>query len=389
MGCQRRCSFYKGREIRTGCHEAETTRTVPQSIGYNGTDVPILLEAQLTLDLQSPLELDHLRKSIHNLSLFYTHHFTLVFPPLNAPLLLYKHIRNLSLPSMARSDDTVKPAANETAVALHSQTLRISQLLSLTFDFPLPGSRQQTCSLPEVQLLCLLIIAVKLYHPFDSSIRHVRSLADPAALTIDWDSWVDGQSSRKMHATGGTHLERGSEIHVTENDVMNMAGEQLDEYMDWYERTFVDESRAEEKSRGLPKQLLDMFPTGRIDGSDPTPYSHDRMAVEEEEAIDKKLNTMMSKLRLRDIISDDAEGSMEISEDSTRIGSFYKRFRKVEDLTPHARAFHEAVAQAIGVRMETLILAVGQVERKLVKWKEAKVKAEQMEGDTAMEYTNG
>ena len=389
MGCQRRHSFHKGCEISTGCHEAKTTRTVPQGIGYNGTDAPIVLEAQLTLDLQSPLELDHLRKTIHNLSLFYTHHFKLVFPPLNAPLVLYKQIRNLSLPSMAQSEDTIKPVANGTAVVLHSQTLQISQLLSSTFEFPLPGSRQQTCSLPEIQLVCLLVIAVKLYHPFDSSIRHVRSLADPAALTIDWESWVDDQSSCKMHVTGGTHLERGSEISVTEKDVMNMTGEQLDEYMDWYERTFVDESRAEEKARGLPKQLLDMFPTGRIDGSDPTPYSHDQMAVEEEEAVDKKLNTVMCKLRLRNVISDDLEGSMGISEDSTRIGSFYKRYRKVEDLTPHAKAFHEAVAQAIGIRLETLILAVGQVERRLVKWKDAKVKADKMEGDMAMENTNG
>ena len=192
-----------------------------------------------------------------------------------------------------------------------------------------------------------------------------------------------------MHATGGTHLERGTEISVTEKDVMNMTGEQLDEYMDWYERTLVDESRAEEKSRGLPKQLLDMFPIGRIDGSDPTPYSHDRMAAQEEEAVDKKLNTVMCKLRLRNVISDDPEGSMGTSEDSTRIGSFYKRYRKVEDLTPHAKAFHEAVAQATGIGLETLILAVGQVERRLVKWKDAKVKADEMGDDTAMENTDG
>ena len=126
--------------------------------------------------------------------------------------------------------------------------------------------------------MCLLVIVVKLHHPFDGLIRHVRSLADSAALTIDWETWVDRQSSCKMHAADGTHLERGSEINVTEKDVMNMTGEQLDEYIDWYERTFVDEPRAEEKARALPKQLLDMFPTGRIDGSDPTPYSHDRMA---------------------------------------------------------------------------------------------------------------
>ena len=64
-------------------------------------DVPIVLNARLTYYLQSPLELDHLRKTIHKLSLFCTHHFALVFPPPNVHLLLYKQIRNLSLPSMA------------------------------------------------------------------------------------------------------------------------------------------------------------------------------------------------------------------------------------------------------------------------------------------------
>ena len=59
-----------------------------------------ILRAWLILYLQSPLEPDHLRKTIHNLSLFYTYHFELVFPPLNFSLLLYKQIRNLSLPSM-------------------------------------------------------------------------------------------------------------------------------------------------------------------------------------------------------------------------------------------------------------------------------------------------
>lgn len=236
--------------------------------------------------------------------------------------------------------------------------------------------------------MCLLIIAVKLYHPFDSFARHVRSLADSAALTIDWAAWVDVQSSRNVHAIGDAHLERGREINVTERDVMNMTGEQLDEYMDWYERIFIDESRVEGKARGLPKQLLDMFPTGRTDGSSPTPYIHDQMAAEEQDTIEKRLNVVMGKLRLRNVVCDDSEDSIGIHEDSTRIGSFYKRYRKVEDLTPYAKTFHETAAEAIGVGLETLVLAVGQVERKLMRWREAKVKADKEEDDTVMENTS-
>ena len=233
--------------------------------------------------------------------------------------------------------------------------------------------------------MCLLIIAVKLYHPFDDFTRHVRSLADSAALKIDWPAWVDVQSSHGVHASGEAHLERGSEIKVTEKDVMNMTGENLDEYMDWYERTFVDEARAEGKARGLPQQLLDMFPTGRTDGSSPMPYNYEQVAAEQQETIDKRINLAMGKLRLHNVVSDDSEDSDGVHEDSTGIGSFYKRYRKVEDLTPHAKVFHEAAAEVAGVRLETLMIAVGQVERKLMKWREAKVKAEKKEVDAAME----
>ena len=353
-------------------------------------DIPIVLKAQLTLNLQSPLELDYLRKTIHDLSLFYTHHFELVFPSLNVTLLLYKQIRNLSLPSMPRSLVLCisKPFTKGTAVGIYPKTLQISQLVSSTFAFPLPGSRQQASSLPEIQLMCLLVIAVKLYHPFDDITRHVRSLADSTALAIDWETWVDVHSSHSLHATGETYLRRGSEINVTEKDVLNMTGEQMDEYMDWYEKTFVDESRAEEKARGLPKQLLDMFPTGRSDGSSPTPYDYDQMAAEEQEIINRRLNMAMGKLRLRTVVSDVPENSVGISEDSTQIGSFYKRYRKVEDLTPHAKAFHETAAEMLGIRLETLVLAVVQVERKLVKWRDAKVKADQAENDITMENTS-
>lgn len=260
---------------------------------------------------------------------------------------------------------------------LHPQTLQMSRLLSSTFTFPLPGSRQQISSLPELELMCLLVIAVKLYHPFDDLPRHVRSLADSAASRVDWETWVDARSSHQ--ATGQTHLERGSEINVTEQDVMNMTGEQLDQYMDWAERFLVDEPRAEEKPRALPKQLLDMFPIGRPpDGPSPTPYDYDQEAAEEQEKADKCLKMIMSKLRLRAV-----EGSVGVDENPTPIGSFYKRFRTVEDLPPHAKAFHEAVAEAVGVRLKTLLIAVGQVERKLIKWREAKVKADEQGSDTS------
>ena len=337
---------------------------------------------QLTLS-KSPLEPDHLRKAIHSLSLFYRHHFELVLPPLNTPLLLYKHIRDLAIPGKlyrpSLSQTYIRTAPNRAIVTLHPITHHLANLLSISFAFPSPGSRQRTSSLPELQLISLLVIAIKLYHPFDGLPRHVPTLVDVAALTIDWPSWVQAQNAQNASITDESHLQRGTEINITEVDAMNMTGEQLDEYMDYYERTFIDPDRIEQK---LPKELLDMFLTGRLDGSEPVTYSYQEQFTKEQEAVEGTLDAVIGSMKLRKVIPKESE------EPVRRIGSLYKRYRRVEDLNDYAKVFHEKVAELVGVKLETLVLAVGQMERLLIKWREAKVK-EGAEGEGNGETDEG
>ena len=174
--------------------------------------------------------------------------------------------------------------------------------------------------------------------------------------------------AQKAHNTLNTdenHLQRGTEINVTEVDVMEMSGEQLDEYMDYYERTFIDLDRVEQK---LPKDLLDMYPTGRLDGSEPASYSYQEQFAKEQEAVRETLDAVIGSMSLRNVIPKESEEAVR------RIGSFYKRYRRAEDLDGDAKVFHEKVAETVGVKLETLVLAVGQMERLLIKWREAKVK---------------
>lgn len=171
--------------------------------------------------------------------------------------------------------------------------------------------------------------------------------------------------------TDENHLQRGTEINITEVDTMEMSGEQLDEYMDYYERTFIDTDRIEQK---LPKDLLDMFPTGRLDGSEPASYSYQEQFAKEQEAVEETLNAVIGSMRLRKVITKESE------EPVRRIGSFYKRYRRAEDLGGNAKIFHEKVAEMVGVKLETLVLAVGQMERLLITWREAKVKEGLEEG---------
>ena len=43
-------------------------------------------------------------------------------------------------------------------------------------------------------------------------------------------------------------LKRGQEINVTDGDVFKMKGKELDDYLDWYQRTWVDDSDPKSKS---------------------------------------------------------------------------------------------------------------------------------------------
>lgn len=144
---------------------------------------------------------------------------------------------------------------------------------------------------------------------------------------------------------------------------MNMTGDQLDEYMDYYERTFIGHERVEQKKHGLPKQLLDMFPTHRIDGSQSIPYSYHEQMKKEQSATEQKLKTVMGGLTVRPVTSDVADDGDKVH----RIGTFYKRYRRVEDLDGAAKRFYQRVAERVGVSLETLIIAVLQTEQLLIK----------------------
>jgi hypothetical protein len=80
----------------------------------------------------------------------------------------------------------------------------------------------------------------KLYYPFDDIKRYPTSLNDPPAQLIDWEEWCTLQRKFDNRGKEGGKLGRGNEFHVKESDVFQMSPEQLDEYMDWYEKSWLD-----------------------------------------------------------------------------------------------------------------------------------------------------
>lgn len=53
-----------------------------------------------SLELKAPLKGYTLHQTVGELIVFFGIHFEMVCPPLNTPLLLYKHIHDLGLPGM-------------------------------------------------------------------------------------------------------------------------------------------------------------------------------------------------------------------------------------------------------------------------------------------------
>ena len=257
-------------------------------------------------------------------------------------------------------------------VDLYTSAQTLASILSIDFSFPAPRFRQKPTSLPELQLIALLIIAVKLYHPFDALERNVRSTTDTGYLTIDWEVWTRAHRHHDEAIRGDQPFAPGSEMSLTEHDVMGMSNEQADAYMDWYEKMWVPKDGKEPTARSLPQELLDMFPTGRQDGSVPAPkpIPEERQNAERE-AMTSKLKTMLGSLKVRNIVSDE-EGKQ--TEPVRRLGAEYTYYRRVEDLTGHAKVFHEAVADLAGMQVKTLLRGICGIEMRLRRGREQELR---------------
>lgn len=134
----------------------------------------------------------------------------------------------------------------------------LQKLVGFTYSFPTDfKGKIRYLALPEAQMIALVVIATKLFFPFDDVKRYPTSLREPTAQVIDWKLWAQAQRQFESRATAGGRIGKGNEILVNENDVLKMTSQQLDEYMDWYERSWLD------SSKGTTQNGL-LFPDGLI-----------------------------------------------------------------------------------------------------------------------------
>lgn len=312
------------------------------------------------LDTSTVLRPDALQLGVSNICSMYERSYGLSTAALNWPSMLYQYIEKLSLP-----------------LEVYGVAEKLNDIVA--FDFMFANGRERrrrAISYPEVQLVSLVVVATKLLFPFDSEgVPHNPcDSSDPAMMSIDWSVWVDDRESR-TEAEGNKDLLRdGMEIKVKDKDVFNMSPQQLDQYMDWYQRTWAGSDTAD---NDVSKELLDMFPLKQISGK---PIDKGKIQLEEKTKNDRIAN-IQANLKTNEIVSD--EQAEESKTDVIRPGMRYRQFRNQDDLDTSrvAMLFHQEVAELSCLPIGILLRAVLQTEQTITLWRQAKRRAERF-GET-------
>lgn len=135
---------------------------------------------------------------------------------------------------------------------------RLANLISLPFIWNGLRHRKRVTNWPEARLMALLIISTKLLYGLDGVKRTPKSAAEPAAVGLKWKAWDGylrtGNAERRgllnESVTPGSEGEgrgrgvggKNLEVDIEEKDVFGMTGEELDRYMDWFEKNWADDS---------------------------------------------------------------------------------------------------------------------------------------------------
>lgn len=99
--------------------------------------------------------------------------------------------------------------------------------------------------------MALIVISTKLLFPFDNLKRYPESAREPTTQAIDWQLWSQVQRHFDQREMSSGKIGKGNEIRANEKDVFSMTPSQLDEYLDWYESSWLDFSKGACESLGV------------------------------------------------------------------------------------------------------------------------------------------
>ena len=302
---------------------------------------------QLLLDSQDLLPPERLHQNVLETLTVLNKDFGMAIPSLNVPLILYRWIKDLALP-----------------LEIYAGTQRLAKILKVDVGAFLATETAANVVLrySEARLMAVLVVATKLLFPLDKISRRCQQATDLSALTFDWDAWVELHQAKDRKADHKP-LTFKRAFEFSEADCLEAADHTLDAYLDWYENNIASEEIREHGRNAAEidfrQTLFTMFPV-----------RSDREAVKSAH-ISIQSNTERDDLgqAQHPLFHERAVLGTAIPK-SNQIGSFYRRYRSVEDLSGPAKVLVERAASSAGVSLESMVRAVFLTEKKLQKHEE-------------------
>lgn len=298
------------------------------------------------LDPRNILSFERFYSVINDLKFSLQKEFGIVWPSLNHPLLLFRFLKDLALP-----------------LELYDATIQLAQYLNYDFTFPTDTqTRLGVRHLPEAQLAACLVVCVKLFYPFDDTQRCPKTSSEPAAIAIDWDHWSMQISSSNPRTRSGIRMYTTEELmNLQEKEALSMSGEQLDQYLAWYQDSFIEDTNDDHRADSVYRNALyELFPVDK----DPSSKWANELPedISQQEKVDI-VKAVHSTQKPQHIVRERGD-----TLDIARPGTKYTYYRGVEDLPKHAKRFYEEVAKLIGLSLDMLLLSVFFTEKKIAKW---------------------
>ncbi|KAF4552046.1 Zinc-finger of RNA-polymerase I-specific TFIIB Rrn7-like protein [Elsinoe fawcettii] len=302
------------------------------------------------LDPTGILKVDRLRTEISKTVHLFFNSFGLITPPLNHHLCLWQLIGRLHLP-----------------IEVFAASFKLAHLLHMDFDFKTNRAKwlSRAFEFPDHRLSALLVVTTKILFPLDGRDRPPKRPTEPAAIIMNWDSWVAAKD-QKDHITESSYQRA---LRTTNKDVAAMSESRLDEYLKWFETMFTTNDPPSNGGRSdrdlnFRKSLQSMFPlhVSQAEVSDEEREPPDKQAMNDADSIKHVTSEMRPVRVLGHTASDD--------EDVNRPGSEYIRYRNASDM-PQASTvavFYAEVARVIGLTTDELCQSVFAVEKLMDKF---------------------
>lgn len=121
---------------------------------------------------------------------------------------------------------------------LYRAVRRLASALNYDFSFSTEAQQRPIAKSPEIILMSLLIVSLKLFQGFENENLHASKGDGLMSLAIDWDQWMESRP-----------LSRPSLVDMmkkTSDEVYTMTESDLDDYMDWYEDMWTKDKSHEQ-----------------------------------------------------------------------------------------------------------------------------------------------